>query len=231
MSVLKIMSVEDIVLVQQLLCREREARDRLWWDEMRSIYAEDSWIDLSWYEGSGKGFIDRSIDLANRGTSSKHRLGPVVVRVSEDGVRALATVSTIIESRFTLNGIEVDLGSETRLIYKAVKSTHDHRWRLSGLNCIYECDHLTPAIPGQSIKIDPEELRLYRSSYRCLSFFLQQQGISVRMDLPGDDRPELVNRLYDDAFSWLRLSMSPVGNRQENQHMTNHRRCYSYAAV
>ncbi|KEF60671.1 uncharacterized protein A1O9_02232 [Exophiala aquamarina CBS 119918] len=212
------MSVEDIVLVQQLVCREREARDRLWWDEMRSIYTEDSWIDLSWYQGSGKGFIDRSIDLAKRGTSSKHRLGPVVVRVSEDRGRALATVSAVIESRFKLNGIEVDIGSETRLIYKGVKNTHDHKWRLSGLSCIYECDHLRPAIPGQTINIDPEELKPYRSSYRCLSYFLSQQGLSVRMELPGDDRPEQVIKLYDDAFRWLRVSGSSVANRQEYQH-------------
>lgn len=199
------MSVEDIVLVQQLVCREREARDRQWWDEMRNIYLEESWIDLSWYQGPSRGFIDESIHLSKKGTSAKHRLGPVAVHVSKDRARALATVSAVIESRFMLNGIEVDLASETRLIYKAVKSASDHDWRLAGLNCIYECDHMTPAIPGEIIDVDNLVLRSYRTSYRCLSHFLSLRGILVRDDLPGDDRPEQVNKMYDDAFRWLRV--------------------------
>ena len=232
---------QDIITIQQLVCREREARDRCWWDEMRSVYAEDSWIDLSWFRGSGPEFIDQSEAMAKKGTPSKHQLGPIVVRVSQDGTRALATLSAIIKSRFAVNGVEVDIASEARLIYKVVKlpfarssllsssssssssfsatsiPTSDdsdaadghrqqedgHRWWLAGLDCIYESDTVTPAIPGQVVPINSDALSQYRPSYRCLSYFLSYKGHSVNQDLPGDDKPEQVKAKYDDAFVWL----------------------------
>lgn len=234
------MSEQDIITIQQLVYREREARDRCWWDEMRSIYAEDSWIDLSWFRGSGSEFIDESKAMANKGTSSKHQLGPVVVRLSQDGTRALATVSAIIKSRFAVNDVEIDIASEARLIYKVIKLPADlssssssssittstatstsgdtsrdsagngrrqqqqqDRWWLTGLDCIYESDSVTPAIPGQIVPINPDALKQYRPSYRCLSYFLSYKGHSVNQDLPGDDRPDQVKAKYDDAFIWL----------------------------
>ena len=200
------MSAEDIVLVQQIICREREARDRQWWSEMRSLYAEGSWVDLSWYQGTGAGFVEESIKLTKRGTTAKHQLGPVIVRVNETGKRALATVSASIEARFiTDDGIEVDLASQTRLVYRAVKDSGvDTQWKLNRLDCIYECDRIIPTVPGEFIKINPADLRLFRPSYKYLSWFLITKGLEVNRELPGDDRPEQVNSLYDDAFDWLR---------------------------
>lgn len=234
------MSDQDIITIQQLVYREREARDRCWWEEMRSIYAEDSWIDLSWFRGSGPEFIDESEAMANKGTSSKHQLGPVVVRLSQDRTRALATVSAIIKSRFAVNDVEIDIASEARLIYKVIKLPADlssssssiatstatstsgntssdgdaggcggrlqqqqGRWWLFGLDCIYESDSVTPAIPGQVVPINSDALKQYRPSYRCLSYFLSYKGHSVNQDLPGDDRPDQVKAKYDDAFVWL----------------------------
>lgn len=203
------MSTEDIVLVQQIVCREREARDRQWWDEMRSLYAEESWVSLSWYQGSGRGFVDESKELAQQGTSAKHQLGPVIVRLNGAGNRALATVSTSIEARFvTDGGVEVDLASQTRLLYRAVKGDGvSSQWKLSRMDCIYECDRITPTTPlsaGQSLNISPDDLGRFRSSYKCLSYFLAAKGIPMSHELPGDDRPEQVKKVYADAFIWLK---------------------------
>lgn len=197
------MSTEDLILVQQLVCREREARDRQWWEEMRSAYAEDSFINLSWYRGTGAGFIDESVQLAKRGTTAKHQLGPVIVRVGEGGSRALATVSASIEARLNIQGVEVDLTSQTRLLYRAIKNDREAPWKLCRLDCIYECDHLTPSLPGQSIAISPEDLQPFRSSYKCLSYFLASRGLPTNHELPGDDRPDEVNKVYNEAFCWL----------------------------
>lgn len=193
------MSCEDIVFVQQLVCREREARDREWWEEMRSTYAEDSFVNLSWYQGNGDGFVDGSIAMARKGASSKHKLGPVVVRVK--GERAVATLSATIESRTNINGVEADLSSDTRLIYKARKRSQ--KWEIVGLECLYESDKLSPTLPGQQIVIDSEELKKYRSSYRYLSLVLERKGFPVNTELVGDDRPGGVKRVYDETFAWL----------------------------
>ena len=192
------MSADDIIRVQQLVCREREARDRHWWDEMRQVYSPDAFIDISWYRGKPDGFIQGSMQMAQRG-ASYHRLRPVVVRVNRD--RAVATLSAAIECRVVLDGVEADLDSQARLVYRAVRS--ENEWKLVSLDCIYQRDTLVPTIPGQQLTLDSERLMAYRSSYRCLSYVLESRGYGVNHELPGDDRPEQVKCIYDDTFAWL----------------------------
>ena len=198
------MLAEDIVRIQQLICREREARDRAWWDEMRATWAEDSHVNVSWYSGPGKGFIDGSVRLQETSTPVKHKLGPIMVRIKGD--KAVASVSTTILTRTVVEGIQADLGSDTRLIYRAVKQGGG--WLLSSLDCIYESDRLTAATPGEQVVIDPETLNRYRQSYRCLSFVLEMGGVSVNKDLPGDDKPDQVRQLYSSIFAWAGLFVS-----------------------
>lgn len=195
------MSAQDTVSIQQLVCREREARDRCWWAEMRSTFAPEGVVSLSWYQGDAKGFVDGSIRMAQGGSSSTHKLGPVVVRVI--GMRALATVSATIEARTSIEGVEADLLSDTRLLYRAAQDSNG-QWKLVSLTCIYEKDRIVTAVPGEKITIAAEDLAKYRSTYRCLSFVLESRGFPVNQELVGDDRPEGVTKLYDEAFEWLR---------------------------
>jgi len=44
---------------------------------------------------------------------------------------------------------------------------------------VYLRDELTPATPGHSIVIDPDELKPFRPSYRLLSYVLSQQDYTV----------------------------------------------------
>jgi hypothetical protein len=61
---------------------------------------------------------------------------------------------------------------------------------------------LLPAVPGQSIVIDAEALKPFRSSYRLLSYVLSRNNYQVNPDLPGDDRQETVDKLENELFSW-----------------------------
>ena len=198
------MLAEDIVRIQQLICREREARDRNWWDEMRATWAEDSHVNVSWYSGPGQGFIDGSVREQEKSTPVKHKLGPIMVRVNGD--KAVASVSATILTRVAIEGVEADLDSNTTLIYRAVKK--DGVWLLSALDCIYESDRITAAIPGEQVVIDSKMLNKYRKSYRCLSFILERGGVSANNDLPGDDEPDRVKRLYSAVFAWAGLSVN-----------------------
>ena len=193
------MSSDDIVQIQHLVCREREARDRKWWDEMRQIYHPDALINISWYVGKPEGFIQGSVQMASKSVSN-HRLRPITVRIN--GGKAVATLSAAIETRTVLDGVETDLDSQARLVYKAIKS--EEGWKLFSLDSIYQRDTLSPTIPGEQLVVDLKRLKAYRSSYRCLSYVLESTGFSINQDLPGDDRPEQVSALYDDAFAWMK---------------------------
>ena len=44
------MSADDVT---QLVLRERQSRDRGWYEEMAACFAEDSVVQMSWFTGSG----------------------------------------------------------------------------------------------------------------------------------------------------------------------------------
>ena len=75
-------------------------------------------------------------------------------------------------------------------------------------NCAIACqrDEMTPVIPGQTIAIDLETVKGFRPTYRLLSYCLASNGFPVSHDLAGVDRPDLVNSLVGEAYSWAGLA-------------------------
>jgi hypothetical protein len=138
-----------------------------------------------------------------RNVQASHRLGPIFVTLAAD--RAIAQLALIVDIPFTLNGIEVMMSSHTRLLLRAER--RQRVWRLSGFDPIYLRDEITPAIPGQTVVIDPEKLKAFRPTYRLLSYCLSSQGFPVRSDLVGIDCPDLVDALVREVYGWAGLSL------------------------
>lgn len=182
----------------QVVLREREARDRRWWDDMRDCFAEDSSVALTWYQGSGHGFVDGSAAMAQGGIPSRHRLSPPVVRVAGD--RAVISLPLAIENYDTINGVECVLSTYARHLYRVERI--GGAWKIVQLDAIYERDELNPSVPGQTARIDPSELEGVRTPYRLLTWKLRAAGYDIPQDLPGDDRPEHVAQMYHEAFAW-----------------------------
>ncbi len=185
--------------VTQLVLRERQCRDRGWWDQMAACFADDSIVDMSWFTGSGTDFVRETSRMSGRGDHAVHRLSPPAIRVNGD--RALAELPLTVEFRVTIGGIEADLASYCRSQYRAQRT--DGAWRIARITSIYERDTLIPSAPGTRLAIDPRELAIYRPSYRCLAWYLSQQGYHVGADLLGDDQPDAVARQYAAEATWL----------------------------
>jgi hypothetical protein len=189
----------DITAVSQLIIRERESRDMARWDTMRDCFHPDSIVKISWINGSGPEFVEGSIDMAKRGMYAKHRLGPVLVTLN--GNRALASLTGIIDIPRVIDGVDMVLSAYGRFIYRAEK--RDDVWRIFSFECIYMRDELTPSILGQTIIIDPAEVAGFRPSYRNLAWCLMKTGYEVNQDLPGEDRPETVEKMMNEINAWL----------------------------
>jgi hypothetical protein len=185
----------------QLVLTEREARDRCWWDVMAKCFGSKSFVDISWFEGSGTEFVARSKQMSADGIPSRHRLGPPVVHGSGD--RVVITLPAAVETYPRIGDVECVLTAHCRLLYRVERT--DGAWAIAGMQAIYERDLLQPATPGQQLAIDPAQLSSLRPSYRLLAWTLAQSGYETRQDLPGDDLPDRVHELYDKAFSWAGL--------------------------
>jgi SnoaL-like domain len=188
----------DITSITQLILRERESRDIQRWDTMRDCFWPDSIVRVSWFRGSGPDFVTGSIEMAKRGIPAKHRLGPVLVRLAGD--RAVASFPGIIDLPVKLKGVEGTLSSHARFLYRAERRKGE--WRLFGFDAIYMRDELGPAISGQTITIDPNDVKEFRASYRILSYYLKSQGFMIESGLAGEDRPDLVDALNRELFGW-----------------------------
>ncbi len=193
-----IQQAADITHITQLILTERESRDTGQWDHMRDCFHPDSIVRISWFNGSGPDFVEGSIDMARRGMLARHRLGPVRVRLNGD--RAVATLAAIIDIPMLVEGVDLVLSAHSRFVYRAERRAC--RWRLFSFEAIYLRDEFTPAILGQTIEIDPEEMQGFRPSYRNLSYSLARTGYEVNSALPGEDRPETVARLMDEVNHW-----------------------------
>ena len=191
----------DIVAITQLILRERESRDLQRWETMLECFWPDSLIRVSWFKGNAEQFVNGSKDMAKRGVPAKHRLGPILVRLA--GERAIASLAAIIDLPVNLRGIEGTLSAHARFLYRAEKRSE--QWRIAGFDAYYMRDEVTPAIPGQAVPIDTKEVAAFRPTYRMLSFYLDSRGFEVDSNLPGEDRPELVEALNREIFSWAGL--------------------------
>jgi hypothetical protein len=193
-----LLDAADVTAITQTILRERESRDEGRWGPMRECFHDDALIRISWITGNADEFVNGSRDMAQRGVLAKHRLGPVLVR--HRGNRAVATLGGIIDIPVQLDGIDAHLSSHARFYYRAER--REQRWKLSSFEAVYLRDELVPSVPGQTIVIAPEDLAKFRRSYRLLSYVLSRNNYRVNSDLPGDDRPDTVEKLETEVFSW-----------------------------
>jgi SnoaL-like protein len=137
----------DAQAVAQLVLRERQSRDRGWWDAMASCFTPDAVIDMSWFNGPASEFVRLTRERSANGVWGRHRLSPPTVRVIGD--RAWAELPLGIEFRAAVNGVEADLVSYARSQYRAER--RDGAWRIARITSIYERDTLTPGRHSASI--------------------------------------------------------------------------------
>lgn len=191
----------DISAITQCVLTERESRDLGRWARMRDCFHVDAIVRISWFQGSGPDFVERSIDMAQRQVRATHRLGPVAVRLN--GERAVASLGATIDIPGTLDGVDIVLSSHARFLYRVER--RDGRWRLSSFEAFYLRDELHPQLPGQAVPVTPEHVAGFRPSYRMLSLLLTRQGYTVNHELPGIDRPETVDAMCREVYGWAGL--------------------------
>lgn len=189
----------DGLRIADLIQRERAARDAGQWEDMAASYHPQSTVDVSWYLGDGPGFVVASRRNAANGRLSLHQLAPTVTKVA--GTRALAETPCQLLSFVPVDGVDVCMIGTVRLLWRA--QMLDRRWLIAGLRMIYIRDLILPCDPGRVPSINTAELAGYRTSYRFLSYVLARSPNRPRDDLPGVDKPELVETLRAGEKRWL----------------------------
>ncbi len=187
-------SAEDMLekfRVRELVEYERFCRDNALWDSMLACFAQDSRVEISWYQGSGQGFVEASKKMKAK---APHKLNNTLVWLN--GAHAAGVTMGSIHIRRRIGGTWVDLVSQVRFLYTARKE--QGVWKIVTMNCIYEQDSLLPVCA-----VPPARQPFVRPSYRHLAQVLQEDGFSISEALPGDDQPPAVQALYAQAAAFL----------------------------
>ena len=185
--------------IDQLIQRERTARDAGRWDEMADAYHPESRVEVSWFQGTGKEFAARSSAIAGGKVYTFHSMSPAVVTLNGD--RALADTGCSIHGLTEVDGVEVDIVSHTHLLWRALRT--DAGWLIAGMRAYYISDSLIPLDPGRVPLIDQDVFKGLRRSYRSIGYTMKRSGFDVRDDLPGVDRPDTVQALRAQEQQWL----------------------------
>ncbi|WP_410589309.1 nuclear transport factor 2 family protein [Amycolatopsis sp. lyj-23] len=191
--------MNDTTEITQVILKERQGRDRGWFDQEGSCFHPHSRVRITWFDGSGAEFVELSRASFAEGLRPSHRLSPPVVHTAAD--RAVAEVPAEISIVQSFGGVDAYVISSTRLLYRLERI--EDSWKISRLDCIYDRDTLVPVVYGTSPKIDPEVLTRFRRPFMYLAYHLHEIGKPLRDDLYGSDRPEQVDELYEAAFGWL----------------------------
>lgn len=193
-------TAEDVRAVTDVVLTERVARDLAQWDEMRRTFLDDSEVRVSWFRGTGAQFVAASQALYDAGARSFHEIGAPQVEIRAG--RALAHAGATVHLRGSLGGVEVDVASHGRLYWRLQRSAAG--WRIARLEMLYFRDTIAPTAPIRAI---PAEVVApaagSRSAYRYLGLMLQAGGHRIDQELPGTDRPDLVERFLSAHRAWL----------------------------
>ncbi|MEC3981017.1 nuclear transport factor 2 family protein [Amycolatopsis sp. H20-H5] len=194
------MTTNDVTQIAQLVLWERQARVRGLADQLGDCFHPDATVTTSWVQGSAQAFV------AGARARSAGSSGPIVNRVGAPvvrhaGQRAVVELPSTTTRWIPVNGVESVLVSFMRLLYRA--ESREGVWRIDSLTAINEADTLESAVPGADLHVDPGALGGLRHSYRFLAYTRSLEGETVSPDLYGIDRPDAVDSLYDEAFTWM----------------------------
>jgi hypothetical protein len=173
----------------------RDAGD---WERFRTVWSADGRMMATWFQGTADEFIRVSREGFERGVRILHFLGGSCVDVA--GGRAIAQTKMTITQRAPVHEVECDVVCTGR--FYDFLERREGRWELVLRQPIYEQDRLTPVDPALRVELDRDALARFPVGYRHLAYLQEQQGFTVKPDMPGLVGPE-VESLYASGARWL----------------------------
>lgn len=198
-------AVADKWNIKELVQMDRWYRDNCKWEKMELCYLEDSLVNVSWYSGGGREFVRASAEQAvsaSPQTAPKHKIFNTHIWLN--GTKAIAETQCMMLSPYgsQYKGMDYTNLNFARLFERVEKV--DGIWGIRQFDTIYERGYILPLRPAPEFEVDPSELEGYRESYKCICWELNSMGIETNPDQPGEDRPDLVEALYQGASEWMK---------------------------
>jgi hypothetical protein len=173
-------------------------RDMGEWDQLRTIWHDGGLMSASWREGTAEEFIAANRKSFDAGLDILHQLGGSVITLEAD--RAVSITKMVISQRAEIHGVLCDVSAQAR--HYDLWEKLGGRWGLWERRTIFDRDRIDAVVPGEIVKLDPDQLGRFPVNYRHLAYLQSNMGYPVRTDLPRLRDPG-TQRLYDYGQRWL----------------------------
>ena len=193
----------DAERIDRLAIRDLIENWALWrdagdWDRFATVWAEEGWMQATWFQGNYKDFIRVTREGWDKGVSILHFLGGMSIDLK--GERAVVQTKMTISQRGDVGGVLCDVLCTGRF-YDFVEK-RDGAWMLVLRQPIYEKDRVDPVDPAATVTLDQARLAQMPPGYRHLAYIQLGIGYDVKLDMPQLTGPQ-VDRLYAIGRGWL----------------------------
>ncbi len=181
-------------------------RDTERWDRLRSVYAPEATMAVSWFSGTASDFVTRCETMNKAAANpivSHHMLGGSQVELESD--RAVAETRVSILMRLHVHGVECDVTAISRFHDRLVRA--GDAWLIAHRVAVFEKDMIQPVVPGDTLLIDRAKFMGLPAAYRCCAYTLAERGMTVNTSLPAPGSPALA-ALHAAGWDWLRTGSS-----------------------
>ncbi|RKE36964.1 SnoaL-like protein [Paraburkholderia sp. BL23I1N1] len=190
-------------MIDRLTIRETIENWAVWrdagdWERFATPWHPDGRMMATWFQGSGREFIEVTKAGWANGVSILHFLGGSSIEVS--GSRAVAQTKMTISQRGEVEDTLCDVVCTGRF-YDFFEKVDD-RWLLLLRQPIYEKDRLDPVKPDARPVLDAALLAEFPVGYRHLAYMQTRIGYKVKRDMPTLTGPE-VEALYARGRKYL----------------------------
>ncbi|MGY6157849.1 nuclear transport factor 2 family protein [Paraburkholderia strydomiana] len=172
-------------MIERLTIREAIENWAVWrdagdWERFATLWHPDGRMMATWFQGSGREFIEVTKAGWANGVSILHFLGGTSIEVN--GSRAVAQTKMTISQRGEVEGTLCDVVCTGRF-YDFFEKVDD-RWLLLLRQPIYEKDRLDPVRPDARPVLDAALLAEFPAGYRHLAYMQTRIGYKVKRDMP-----------------------------------------------
>jgi hypothetical protein len=191
-------------------------RDLANWERLGELFHPDGIIEVSWFEGPAKAFIDASVGMGKSDFRSKHFIGQPIVRFC--GRKAIAETNAMI----IVENVALNLGCITHNRFFDLVEKRDGAWKILRRQTIYDMGYFTfpcgmaeiehDALanydtynftsPRGTVEIDHNVLAKYPREYAPLAYLLEQTGFSVKRVF-ATKGSELEKKMKEQGDAWL----------------------------
>ncbi|MDR7008428.1 nuclear transport factor 2 family protein [Paraburkholderia strydomiana] len=172
-------------MIERLTIRETIENWAVWrdagdWERFATLWHPDGRMMATWFQGSGREFIEVTKAGWANGVSILHFLGGTSIEVN--GSHAVAQTKMTISQRGEVEGTVCDVVCTGRF-YDFFEKVDD-RWLLLLRQPIYEKDRLDPVRPDARPVLDAALLAEFPAGYRHLAYMQTRIGYKVKRDMP-----------------------------------------------